>query len=659
MLDSSAPLIAHNHFLANFAIAGAYAVIPAMVFRQYHRFPKEARGLVALSAAFVLTCGVGHALEALGAWSIMAVWHWITAAVSWMAAIAFVRVLPKAISRMELLAAMLRNVPAGMAVFATQDDDLLALEVSDFAQEHSQYRLTPGASLCEVSDARQSGLFQDYVLTLTTGQPMASRRVESFLLETGKRQVCSYSAVRLSGGELLAVWLDVSELIEAQGALQEARSRLEWLANHDELTNALSLRHFRQLEECGPTPAGVIYIDLDRFKAVNDTLGHRVGDALLRQVVRRLTVELDDEGALIRVGGDEFLVALDHASSLDAIATRAWTLLALIQQPFIVDDREIRIDASIGVADCSAGSLEDMRTAADLAMYAAKEDCNAARVRVWSQEILLAARHRERIQLALRSDISNDFVGFELHYQPIVMLTDLNRCTLVEALLRWDSPTLGEPVSPADFVPIAETSGSIYQLSDWAIETAIAQAAAWQGKMSISVNVSPWDLERQGFVERLLEWCDRYGTSPQCLAIEITERTVTHNWRHLLAVLEKLSMAQFAIKIDDFGMGYSGLESLLKVHRSVRSLKIDREFVPMSIHQRDRVALCRSMASLCKDLGLQCIAEGIETQQQVDIVRSLGIDYGQGWLFSKAVSAVEIADSWFPPNDLDFFDSSA
>lgn len=412
--------------------------------------------------------------------------------------------------------------------------------------------------------------------------------------------------------------------------LKKAKKELELKAFTDELTGLYNRRALNQIKTTPETIKGAFYIDLDRFKFINDTLGHETGDIVLKNVSQRIKTFLTKHDIAFRLGGDEFFILISEPESLDDLMVKARLILKEIQKPYLVAERELRIDASIGVVDTSAGGILDLVKAADIAMYAAKE--NGSLCVGWTKALIDKQRKKSEIQLELQSLRDKYSREFELLYQPIVNLKNPHQIESVEALLRWKSNRLGN-VPPIDFIPIAEDTGDISCITSWVLQTAIKQIANWGYTTQISINVSPRDLEQSNFINNLKQYCDQNYVNFDLISLEITERAVAGNLNYYNQVIQDLNKLNIALKIDDFGIGDSSLKRLLE--SPWKFIKIDRTLIPKTLEDKSKLKVCRAIQHLSKDLGITVIAEGVETEVQRSILIDLGVEQGQGFLFSK------------------------
>ncbi|HEU4781602.1 MAG TPA: EAL domain-containing protein [Steroidobacteraceae bacterium] len=433
--------------------------------------------------------------------------------------------------------------------------------------------------------------------------------------------------------------------------------QLRTLAFHDSLTLLANRSLFtdrvhqaiRRIAD-GMTPA-VLFIDLDNFKTVNDSLGHSAGDQLLRGFAHRLVQCTRAGDTVARLGGDEFAVLIDHAASIEAAMAVARQVLETCRQPFDIDGRPLRIGCSVGIAlSDRVSNVERLLRNADAAMYSAKSH-GKGHAEVFQPEMLRAARRRMRIENELAAAIEQQ--QFEAHYQPIV---DLNSRHLVgvEALMRWRHPTRGL-VLPGEFIPLAEETGQIVAMTQWILNRACADLARLQREIAhgvgirVSVNVSSRYLNHGNIVEDVRKGLSTHGLSSDCLILEVTESLLLENSSRIEHLFQELKRIGVRLALDDFGTGYS---SLAYLHRfPIDILKMDRSFVERLAGEAegaggvDAVALARAILSLADALGLDTVAEGIEHDAQRDTLLELGCKTGQGYLFGKAMPVAEVLDA--------------
>jgi diguanylate cyclase (GGDEF)-like protein/PAS domain S-box-containing protein len=378
----------------------------------------------------------------------------------------------------------------------------------------------------------------------------------------------------------------------------------------------------------------VLFLDLDRFKVVNDSLGHHVGDELLQVVGDRLRASVRTTDTVARFGGDEFAVLLEELETLDEATHIAERLGQAVAAPINLSGYEVFSSASIGIALCSSGldRPEYLLRNADVAMYRAKGS-GARRYEVFDRTMHAQALERLQMETDLRRALVRG--EFRLRYQPIVSLTR-GTITGAEALLRWDHAERGL-TSPGDFIPVAEETGLILPLGAWVLGEACRQLAAWRGefpqaRIALSVNLSAKQFGQADLVEQIRAALDEAGLDPRHLKLEITESAIIDHPGSAGAMLRQLKQLGIQVQMDDFGTGYSSLSSLHLL--PLDALKVDRSFVSRLPDDRATLQMVRTIALLARGLDLAVIAEGVETQAQLDEVRSMGCDYAQGYLMS-------------------------
>ncbi len=433
------------------------------------------------------------------------------------------------------------------------------------------------------------------------------------------------------GSDITAARLSGSDAIRA--------ARLDLLTG---VANRLLLRE--QLEEAllrqigGSSGCALLVVDLDRFKLVNDTLGHTVGDQLLREVARRVEHCVGDDGVVGRLGGDEFAIVWQGAADDNTLATLAGKVIAELNRTLTISAVQIRVGATIGIAraprdgDCE----EALMRCADLALYRGKE-AGRGGYAFFEQQMYADAEDYRSLENDLRSALSSG--GLELHYQLIV---DAQSGEAVgrEALLRWMHPVRGS-IPPDQFVPIIEDSGLIHQIGDWVIRQACAEAVSWSEDLTVSVNVSPAQLSGSGITETVLSALGATGLAPERLELEVTERIFLGDDALTLAALERLHAIGVRLVLDDFGTGYSSFGYLSRANFA--RIKIDRSFVQGAAQgQRKCVAIVKAILALAKGLDIDVTAEGIETEREAEAMCALGCDHLQGFLFALPLPAEQL-----------------
>ncbi len=443
----------------------------------------------------------------------------------------------------------------------------------------------------------------------------------------------------MAGGGWVATHLDVTEQ-------RRSEARITYMAEHDALTdlpNRVLLRErlARALaitQQGGPDLA-VLMLDLDRFKEVNDTLGHPAGDALLQAVSVRLRTCLRESALVARLGGDEFAVIehlVDPAVEAVALAERIRKALC---DPFDLGDHQVVTGTSIGIALAprDATDSDEILKCADLALYRAKNSGRGA-FRFFEPELDQLMQARRTLERELRSALANG--EFELYYQPLADLKSgaISGC---EALLRWHHPQRGL-VSPADFIPLAEETGLIVPIGDWVMRTACAEAATWPAELKIAVNLSPAQFRSKELVAMVVGALASAGIAPHRLELEVTETVIMHDSEAVFAALSQLHALGVRVALDDFGTGYSSLSFLQKF--PFDKIKIDRSFVnELSGANEDSHLIARAVVRFAVSLGKTTTAEGVETRDQLEILRADECGEMQGYYFSRPKPAAEIA----------------
>ena len=423
-----------------------------------------------------------------------------------------------------------------------------------------------------------------------------------------------------------------------------ASTEKERQALHDALTGLPNRTRFwgavaEDLENAGDTLSAVMIIDLDRFKDINDTLGHHIGDLLLKEVGPRLRAAVRESDVVARVGGDEFAIFLPDVGSEDAVTEITDRVRAAIADPFVIGDLLLHVEGSIGItlAPVHGTDVDTLLQRADVAMYMAKETHSGSRLYTPDRD----PHSRRRLTLLSDLRVAIDEGELVLHYQPKADVRT-GRVTDVEALVRWHHKDLGM-VPPNDFIPLAERSGLIGPLTDYVLDHAVRAAAAWHREdigVRVAVNLSVrslMDLDLPGRIAGLLSW---HGVPATALELEITESTIMSDPVRALRVLQPLADMGIRLSIDDFGTGYSSLAYLRQL--PITEIKIDRSFVANITTDDNDAVIVRSTIEMAKNLGLEVVAEGVETQEVCAALASLGCDYVQGYLLSKPLPAEEL-----------------
>ncbi len=470
---------------------------------------------------------------------------------------------------------------------------------------------------------------------------------------------------RRQDGSLFPAWENIAPVMNSAGhithyvltfcditALRSAEGRLSHIALHDALTG-LGNRH--QLDIClrhnisqassrsGSEHFALLFIDLDGFKTINDTLGHGVGDELLIEVTCRLKATLRQDDIAIRMGGDEFLVIAAGLHTAEAAAQLSHKLLAALAEPIATSiGQTVRTTASIGIAlfPEHADSADELIRAADTAMYEAKENGRNGHA-IFSRNLANRALERMQLEQGLRGAIGGH--ELELQWQPVVDMRD-GRIIGAEALLRWNHPVSGR-ISPERFIPVAEETGVILDIGDWVLAQACRHASAWVAEgldfQRLAINVSAKQLQHAGFAERVLRALLKHQLAPAMLEIELTESSLQRG-ELVQQSLHRLRAMGIQLALDDFGTGFSSL-SMLKF-LPLNRLKIDRSFIRDISSDTNDMAIARTIAAMASTLGLSVTAEGVETETQRSALLNLNVFECQGWLYHPAVTADKFAE---------------
>jgi diguanylate cyclase (GGDEF)-like protein len=538
------------------------------------------------------------------------------------------------------LQATLGNISQGVSFFGR--DMRLIVSNRRYAEIYhlDPEQVVPGISLADLvtlqmavgtASMRSPGAF----LAVTAELPEPGRdRMLSSQLQDGR--TIAIMQRRMADGGWVATHEDVTER-------QRAAAKVAFLARHDVLTGLPNRSVFGEFIE-GALPEAargahfaVLFLDLDRFKAVNDTLGHRAGDLLLQQVAGRLRASIRQSDTIARFGGDEFVILQPRPDVPDGAMRLAERIIEVVGAPYDLEGAQASIGVSVGIAMAPAdgNSAEALLKNADMALYLAKSEGRGT-FRFFEPEMDSRLLRRHDIERDLSRAIAEE--RFELHYQPVVNLHS-GAVRAFEALLRWNHPALGW-LPPGEFIPVAEECGLIVKLGEWVLRQACRQAAAWPERLSIAVNLSPLQFRDARLVDTIVDVLADCGLAANRLELDITEKTLLAGNDANLATLHRLRGLGIGIAMDDFGIGNSSLSDLHKF--PFDQIKIDGSFVAKMMASREARAVVRAIIGLCQDLGIRTTAEGVETGEQVRVLREEMATDAQGFYFSKAIPAEQI-----------------
>ena len=489
-------------------------------------------------------------------------------------------------------------------------------------------------------------------LRLTRGEVCRSSQ-ESFQRRDGTLFSAQYISTPLIGEDgrnegAVLVFKDITEQQQDKQRLEVKKRMLDHMANHDVLTGLANRRLFRErlhlaIErvKCSTGEMAVFFIDLDRFKKINDSLGHEVGDRLLVAVTQRLQQYVSHPDTLARLGGDEFVIILEKSSVSQRAATLARKLLNELIKVFEIDNHRIFVSMSIGISRYPQDAEDEtgLMTSADVAMYYAKAH-GRNNFQFYTSEMNARARELQDLEIQLRDAL--DKKQFVLYYQPQIDMRDRSLIG-VEVLLRWHHPDLGI-ISPADFIPLAEETGLIIPIGEWVLQAACEQNQHWQAqgitpvRVAVNISVIQFQSDLQATVERVLQ---QTGMPADLLELEITESMLMEDDSRVITLLNNLKARGVHFSIDDFGTGYSSLSYLKRL--PVDQLKIDRSFISDLTSDDNDAAIVTSIIALGRNMNLEVIAEGVEQVEQEHFLLEHGCHVGQGFFYAKPMSADEFS----------------
>jgi diguanylate cyclase (GGDEF)-like protein len=438
---------------------------------------------------------------------------------------------------------------------------------------------------------------------------------------------------------------DANQRLKAEIAgREELQAKSQYLAYHDSLTGLGNRLLFKeQLEDALkdvsaiPYSLAILFLDLDGFKAVNDTLGHSIGDLLLKSIATRLRDVIGQADRIARLGGDEFAILQISAPQPNSAISLAEQIIDIVGHPCNIEGHDVTVGASVGIVVAQPGdtNAEGLLKSADLAMYSAKADGRGT-YRMFDPEMDVIVQARRLLERDMRAALAQD--RFALFYQPLINL-QTKKVTAFEALMRWDHPERGQ-VPPSEFIPVAEEMGLIVQLGEWALRQACAEAMKWPDSICVSVNLSPVQFLKGSLVSTVMSALAASGLSASRLELEITESVLLEKSERNIAVLNQLRELGVRIAMDDFGIGYSSIGYLRSF--PFDKIKIDQSFVRDLLVDQGSLAIVRAISGLGASFGMVTTAEGVETVDQMRCLNLEGCVEVQGYLFSKAVPASQI-----------------
>ncbi len=536
--------------------------------------------------------------------------------------------------------AAIENMPYGLSMFDRNERLTVCNERYGEMYGMKPGTTEPGATLRSILEARTVGHKPEDVRHYIERRLGQIRRGEPFYVEdvTPDGRIFAVNHRPMLGGGWVAIHQDIT-------AQKRAESQIAYMARHDGLTGlanrAVLLEKMEEelarLRRYG-SHFTVFLLDLDLFKTVNDSLGHPVGDQLLKAVSGRLLGCIRETDTVARLGGDEFaILATAEGDQRDAAIATAGKILGAISAPYDLEGHNLHIGTSIGIAlaPVHGTEVDQLMKNADLALYKAKSEGRDA-YRFFEDAMGVEVRTRRAHQIDLRNALTNE--EFELYYQPIVDI-QTRQTTSIEALIRWHHPQRGM-ISPADFIPLAEETGLINQIGEWVLRRACLDAVNWPSNVKVSVNLSAVQFRKIGPVDHFSKVLRDSGLPPERLELEITETVLLHGNAENVETLHKLREMRISIVLDDFGTGYSSL-SYLRMF-PFDKIKIDRSFVHELAKNADCAAIVSAVAGLGRSLRIGTVAEGVETEDQLLLVRAAGCTHVQGYLFGRPCPAAEL-----------------
>ena len=531
------------------------------------------------------------------------------------------------------LDAAINNMPLGLSMFDAQERLLVCnkryAEMYELPSELTQ----PGTVRCALWDYRERKGARHYPMDENRGSGL--EHPDSMTIEFGNERIISVSRQPLKGGGWVALHEDITQR-------RRQEQEITHLARHDVLTNLANRALFReQLQQAllrlrRGQGFAVFCLDLDRFKAVNDTLGHPVGDVLLKQVSERLLSCVRQGDLVARLGGDEFAIIEANARNTDSSEVLAARIVETISKPYEINGHRIEISTSIGMtlAPRDGTDADQLMKNADLALYRTKAEGRNG-FSFFKPEMDTHIQVRRQLETDLREALEKEELA--LFYQPLVCI-ETRKVTGFEGLMRWTHPQRGT-LQPAEFIALAEEAGLVSEMGEWALRKACAQAARWSSPVKVSINLSPLQIKRD-LIEVVLQALAASGLPPDRLELEITEGALMQDSQNTLATLHQLRQLGVRIAMDNFGRGYCSLSYLRSF--PFDKIKIDRAFIADMDRSDETRALVEAIVGLGNSLDMVTVAEGVESYGQLEMVRGFGCAEAQGYYFSPAVAPSEV-----------------
>jgi diguanylate cyclase (GGDEF)-like protein len=535
----------------------------------------------------------------------------------------------------ERLSLAINNMPQGLCMFDSNQKLIICNDRYQQMYELPLELTAPGTSLRKILEFREASsvgpaFAENYVEDRL--RAIASSKPWDFVHELRDGRTIAITHVPLPSGGLISTHEDVTER-------RKAEAKITYMAHHDMLTNLANRVSFREemqkeIATLREAPMAVLCLDLDYFKNVNDTLGHPVGDALLKAVADRLRLCLRPSDTVARLGGDEFAIVQSGVAQPGGATALASRLIREIGEPFMIEDHQVVIGTSVGIslAPNDGRDPDLLMKNADMALYRAKEDGRGT-FRFFEPNMDARMQARRNLELDLRKALA--LGQFDLFYQPQVNIKT-GKVSTCEALLRWHHPERGL-IAPAEFIPLAEEIGFINQLGSWVLSRSCADARQWPDHVHLSVNLSAVQFKSGSLVSDVVAALDASGLAAHRLELEITESVMLIETDSTLATLNQLRELGVHISMDDFGTGYSSLGYLRKF--PFDKIKIDQSFIRDLADKPDSIAIIRAVAGLANTLGITTTAEGVETEAELRQIRAEGCTEAQGFLFSRPVTA--------------------